>query len=97
MIEYDWRCEKARSILCGSTSSERRWLRVLNSFKGTTITDLQLFGRLSELEISFSNGLRLLSFATSESQPEWAIICRNPLALTLCMKRGKLVTESLAS
>jgi len=96
MIEWSWRIEKHRSILCGSTSSERRWIRILNSLKGATVTDIQLFGRLSELEITFSNGLRLLSFSTWESQPEWAIICRNPLATTLCMKRGKLATESLA-
>lgn len=93
MFEWDWRCEKVRSILCGSTSSEKRRIKVLHSLKGTTVTDLQLFGRLSELEVTLSNGLRVLSFSTSESQPMWAIICRKPLDLTLCMKRGKLATE----
>ena len=95
MLERDWRIEKQRSILCGSTSSERRWLRVLESLKGLIVTDLQLFGRLSELDIAFSNGLHLLSFVTSESQPEWAVICRNPLGKTLCVKRGKLTSVRL--
>jgi len=97
MFEWDWRCEKARSILCGSTSTEARRLKALHSFRNTVIADVQLFGRLRELEVTLSNGLRILSFATSESQPMWAIICRKPLGMTLCMKRGKLVTEPLAS
>ena len=96
MIEWNWRCEKTRSIYCGSGSSEKRRLKLLHDLKGTIVIDIQLFGRLSELEIVFSNGLRILSFAIDQGQPDWAIICRNPLATTLCMKRGKLAIESLA-
>ena len=96
MLPWSWRIEKPRSILGGSWSSDRKITSLLSVLRGHTVTEAALFGRLPELHLSLSNGFHVLSFMTAEGQPEWAIICTS-LGATLCVKRGQIVLESLAT
>lgn len=93
MIEWSWRIERPRSILCGSWSSERRWPFLFNHLIGSTVSNIEFFGRLPEISVALSNGLRVVSFMTAEGQPSWALIARHPNLGSLGVKRGSLHVE----
>lgn len=95
MIEWSWRIEKPCSILGGSWSAEKRWTGMFKKLLGANVSDVQLIGHLPEIEISLSNGLRIVSFMTAEGQPAWALIRRTTPQRTLCVRRGKLHEELL--
>lgn len=95
MIEWSWRIERPKSILGGSWSHEQRWPGMFKKLQGTTVTAARLFGALPELELSLSNGLRVVSFMTAEGQPEWAVISRKSPKATLSVRRGVLHVEKL--
>jgi hypothetical protein len=95
MLQWSWRIEKQRSILGGSSSSEGKWPGMLARLKGNCITGLKVVGALPEIEVSLSNGSRVVTFMPAEGQPQWGIICRNKLK-TLGVRRGKLHVEELA-
>ena len=93
MIEWSWRIEKPRSILGGSWSAEKRWPGMFKKLLGANVSDIQFIGYLPEIEVSLSNGLRIVSFMTAEGQPAWALICRTTPKGTLCVRRGKLYEQ----
>ena len=95
MIEWSWRIEKPRSILGGSWSSERRWPGLFRKLTGASVTHLNTFGALPEIEVSLSNGLRVVSFMTAEGQPEWGLISRSNPKAVLGVKRGRLQLEQV--
>jgi hypothetical protein len=76
MIEWSWRIEGRRSILCGSWSEERKWARAFALLRNAAVTNVALFGRLPEIELCLSNDARVLSFMTSEGDPQWALFDR---------------------
>jgi len=90
MIEWSWRIERPKSILGGSWSNERRWPKMFEKLKGAKVTNVRTFGEIPEICVSFSNGLRVLSFMTADGQPEWAIITRTPNIGSLGVRRGAL-------
>ena len=90
LIEWSWRIEKPRSILGGSWSSERRWPGMFEKLTSETVTKVELQCHLPEICVSFSNGFRLVSFMTEESQPEWTLHCRKPNLGVLGVERGAL-------
>ena len=93
-IEFSWRIESKRSILCGSWSDEARWPRALRLLKHATVTEVKLFGHLPEIEIQFSNGVRLLSFMSSDGDPQWRLSDRRQSpGRWLCVRRGKLLLQ----
>lgn len=94
MVEWSWRFERKYSILGGSWSSERKWPGMFKKLIGTSVTDVQIFGHLPEISVSFSNGLRVVSFMTAESQPAWALLTRNPFIGHLNVKRGRLSIDT---
>lgn len=95
MIEWSWRIEKPRSILGGSWSSERRWPAMFEKLKGSSVKAVRVFGSLPEIEVSLSNGLRIVSFMTAGGQPEWGLISRTDPKATLGVSRGKLHVDKL--
>jgi hypothetical protein len=97
MIEWSWRIEKPCSILGGSWSSEKRWPGMFQKLIGANVIDLRFVGHLPEIEVSLSNGLRVVSFMTAESQPAWALIYHTTYQGTLCVRRGKVKIESRAN
>ncbi|MDD5392097.1 MAG: hypothetical protein PHE17_03655 [Thiothrix sp.] len=94
MVEWSWRFERKYSILGGSWSSEGKWPGMFKKLLGASVTDVQVFGHLPEISISFSNGLRVVSFMTAEGQPAWALLTRNPSIGHLSVKRGRLSIDT---
>lgn len=76
MIEWSWRIEGRRAILCGSWSEERTWPRAFALLRGAKVAEARLFGRLPEIELVLSNGVRVLSFMTSSGDPRWTLFDR---------------------
>jgi len=74
MIEWSWRVEDKTSVVIGSWSKDEFWLQHLERLKGQKPIQIELFGNLPEIAITFENELRVLSFTTTDGDPEWAII-----------------------
>ena len=75
-IEWSWRIEGKRRIWCGSWSERARWSKAFSRLEGAKVVSVSLYGRLPEIELTFSNGLHLLSMMTSEGDPEWGLTKR---------------------
>jgi hypothetical protein len=75
-IEWSWRIEGKRRIWCGSWTDEAKWPKAFARLTGTLVESINLFGRIPEIDVGFSNGLHLLSMMTAEGDPEWGLIDR---------------------
>jgi len=94
MIEWTWRIERSNAIACGSWGNEELWEVWLNRCTGQQVADVQTFGRLPEIMVSTSNDIHILSFATTEGQPEWSLLDRRPDRLpNLIVSDGVLTAE----
>lgn len=94
-IEWNWRFERPRSILGGTWSDERRWPGFFRSILGQTIHDLALLGTLPEIELTFSNGMRLQSFMNDAGQPQWSVIeKRSGQTRTWWVERGRVACKT---
>jgi len=91
-FSWSWRVESSRSILFGSSSSDRRITRGVASLAGLTIEGISLEGRLPELCVRLSGGLWITSYAASETQPDWSIFLSDGTWLTV--RRGRVVREA---
>jgi hypothetical protein len=86
MIEGSWRIEDHASVRCGSWSDEALWAEAFAALKGNRVSRVTTFGRLPEIEVSFINGLHVLSFITSEGHPAWTLFDRRgPQERWLCV------------
>lgn len=94
MIDWSWRIEKPKSILGGSWSSEKKIDNILKKLEGATVDAVEFFGRLPEISVSLSNGLHVVSFNTSEGQPDWSLLTRSPFIGHLCVERGVLKIDN---
>jgi hypothetical protein len=91
MIEWSWRIEGKRKILCGSWSNEARWPRVFSRLQGTTVESASLFGHLPEIAIKLANGLSVVSIMTAEGDPAWALLNRRKTTeASLSVRSGRL-------
>jgi hypothetical protein len=58
-------------------------------------TNIAVFGKLPELVIELSEGHRVLSFMTSDGDPQWALFDRRlSKPKWLCAREGRLVEET---
>jgi hypothetical protein len=89
LVDFGWRIERQRSILCGSGESKQRCSNAANKLMGTTIMSAQLVGRIPELELSLSNNLWLTTFSRYEGQPTWSVLFRTARLGALCIKGGR--------
>ena len=95
MIEWSWRIEERLSIICGSFSDETLWPRGCSALLNQKLIGADCFGRLPEIDLSFSNGTHLVSFMTAHGGPEWTIFERKGNATRwLTTHRDRLVIES---
>jgi hypothetical protein len=94
MVEWSWRFERQHSILGGSWSSEKKWPGMFKRLIGAYVTNVEIFGHLPEISISLSNGFRVATFMTSEGQPDWVLLTRNPFIGHLCVERGRLKIDT---
>jgi hypothetical protein len=93
MIEWSWRIEEERSILCGSWSDEELWGPSFARLLGQHVVDLATFGRLLEVMLSLSGGLHISSFMTAEGDPAWTLFDRRgPATITMGCRSG-VITE----
>ena len=97
MIEWSWRIEQPRSILCSSWSDERQWNKAFAQILNATVSRVECFGNLSKISISLSNGLRVVSLMTAEGQPSWALILKQLHAKSVDVSRGRLVVEPISA
>ena len=93
MIEWSWRIERPRSILCGSWSSERKWDKAFDHLLNSTVTSVQCFGRLPEISVGLSNGFFVASLMTAEGQPSWALILRGHHRQSVHVSGGRLTVQ----
>ena len=75
-VEWSWRIEDQASILCGSWSDEHLWEPVFDKLRGNRVGRCELFGPLPEVAITLDNGVRFLSFSTTDGQPRWQLMDR---------------------
>jgi hypothetical protein len=93
-IEWSWRIEDERSILCGSWSEEELWRPTFDRLVGREVVGLSLFGRLPEVLASLSGPLYVASFMTAEGDPEWTLFDRRtPEVVSLTCRSGLLCLE----
>ena len=96
MIEWSWRIERPRSILCGSWSNEKHWNKAFVQLLTTKVENVQCFGRLPEVSVALSNGMHVVSLMTAEGQPSWALILRGSEQKSVHVAGGRLVVQDLA-
>ncbi len=91
MIEWSWRIEGRRSILCGSWSDEARWPRALACLTKGKVVAVTTFGRLPEIELGLSTGMHIVSLMTANGGPLWTLFDRRgERDRWLCVRRGLL-------
>lgn len=92
MLDCGWRVEARRSILAGSYSSLRRVHGIISKLMDATVIEVNTWGVLPELVVTFDSGLRLLSFSHMETQPDWGLFL--PDGSWLGCRRGKITHEN---
>lgn len=97
MIEWSWRIENKNAILGGSWSNERAWPRLFKRLIGSRVKTVELFGRLPEIAVTLTNGLRVVSFMTADGQPSWSVISHRPVRGSVSVRRGKLYVAAHGS
>jgi hypothetical protein len=94
MIEWSWRIEGKKSIICGSWSDDDKWETGFKLLRNKTLASASVFGRLPEIDLEFNNGAHCLSFMTTYGQPAWAILDRrNKVLQTLHVRNGQIEIE----
>ena len=94
MIEWSWRIEGRRSILCGASSDEARWPRALACLTKGRVADVATFGRLPELDLTLDTGLHVVSMMTAAGNPVWTLLDqRGARSRWLCVRKGRLRIE----
>jgi hypothetical protein len=73
MIEWSWRIESARSILCGSWGDVKLWSKNFAKLKKAKVESVSLLGRLHEIDLHLSGRRHVVSFSTLEGYPHWTL------------------------
>jgi hypothetical protein len=94
MLESSWRVEKAKSVMFGTFSGERKIAHGLQSLAGREVFNVTVEGRLPEIVIQLSGGLWVHSFTTAEGHPEWTLFL--PGNICLSSRHGRLEKEACA-
>jgi hypothetical protein len=96
MIEWSWRIEGASTILCGSWSVKELWEPTFKNLVGRTVEGLTTLGRLPEIAVTLSGDMHVVSFMTSDGQPEWALFDRRAAEVrTIYSSNGEVCKECL--
>lgn len=94
MVEWSWRIEGERSIVCGSWSDEELWETVFARVVGQRVIDMKTFGHLPEILLSLSGGLHVASFMTAEGDPAWTLFDRRgPTSLSVTCRSGVVTKD----
>jgi len=91
MVEWSWRIEDERSVVCGSWSDEELWAPNFARLVGQQVDDIRTFARLPEIQLSLSGGFHIASFTTTEGDPEWTLFDRrSPARITVGCRAGTI-------
>lgn len=94
MIEWSWRIEDGRSIICGSWGDEDLWPPTFARLLGRTVQNLSVFGRLPEVVLSLAGDLHVTSFMTAEGDPAWTLFDRrSPRPVAVGSRSGVIAVE----
>jgi hypothetical protein len=93
MVEWSWRIEEERSIVCGSWSDEALWEPSFARLLGQRVDDIRTFGRLPEIQLSLSGGFYVASFMTAEGDPEWTLFDKRGPKIIVVGCRSGVVAE----
>ena len=72
-VSWDWRVEKGNRVLFGSSNSSPEMAGGIATLVGLNIDCATIEGRVPELAIVFSNGVRLQSAAMCTDTSEWSV------------------------
>lgn len=72
-VYWDWRIHNGSEILCGSCNSGKKIEDTIQFFVGQTISSIDIYGKVPELQIIFSNNLTLETMCMKAGDPEWNI------------------------
>ncbi|MBD8530731.1 MULTISPECIES: DUF3027 domain-containing protein [unclassified Massilia] len=72
-IGWDWRCEAGNAVLFGSSSSRPAIERGVRTLHGSKVVGIAINGKVPELSIEFSTGLRLITAAMLPNGSEWSV------------------------
>lgn len=90
-IEWNWRIEDQTAIRCGSWSEEDLWEPAFDMLRDGHVARCELFGLLPEVMLTTDSGLRLLTFSTTDGQPQWHLVDhRNGPARWFTVRDGSL-------
>lgn len=91
-LEFHWRLELGRAIVCGSAGDREIWEANFNLLHGAAVTDLALNGVVPELCLELSTGHRLITCSLYEDGPDWALTDRrHPVARWISFEDGHIV------
>jgi hypothetical protein len=94
-VEWSWRIEANRSIVCGSWSEEHLWQPTLDGLRGRRIKNIELFGILPEVVVTTDTDVRFVSFSTTDGQPQWWMTDkRGSRQRTFSVEDGQLHVEA---
>lgn len=90
-LEWSWRIEDRTAIRCGSWSEEVLWEPAFDALRNARIARCELFGALPEIAITTDGEIRLLSFSTTDGQPQWHLVDRrDDAAQWFTVREGRL-------
>ena len=72
-IGWDWRVEKGSEILFGSSNSGPEINNRLKTLENAVIKSINITKIIPEIEVGFSNNLRLMSMLMLNDNPDWSI------------------------
>lgn len=95
MIEWSWRIEDERTIVCGSWSDDALWRPSFDRLLGCEVTGLATFGHLPEIALSLARGLHVTSFMTADGDPAWTLFDRRgDTPIAVCCQSGRIAEEA---
>lgn len=83
---FDWRLG-----YLGATSARPASALLAEHLIGTTVVSASIGEDGHELEVGFSNGLRLMTF--SQGEPDWCVSFRSGATMHLCIEHGSLKVD----
>lgn len=94
-----WRIETGKKILIGSEDERARLKKVINGFKWSEITGVNLKRPSLDLELQFKNRSALRTFSVNSSDDlesdQWILF--TPELISISARGGKLVMEEYAA
>jgi DUF3027 family protein len=90
-LEWDWRLESEKQIICGSSNSSPEIEKAIANLRNQKVEAITLDGRIPELIIDLSDGYILRSMAMTSGYPQWSV--RLPDETYLSADEGVLIRD----